>query len=316
MKFFMVIKMKVKDMRKMRQENGDSCSDLGSDTYRNTFHRYSKDLEGNVIKTTHKTVKDAEMFLYFVGLTEQVVRTNDTHGTDYYQLDEEFVKKWLKSDKSTKPHKRFLGYCKINLNTWCKIPPKLIPSYMMELKSDRENILKDARFPIKEVIVERKDKKVKHYKCNVVVSPTYTHSFKLIKEDVEILDIKRELEEHLIQKENRTKNILKLQLSCSLMSSKNIVPDTHAMISDDATRTKYYQGKKKKCTTYSFCSVLDYWCKINATSYNNKKIETIKQQINDIRNSFEVGPNLVTKCVQMMQRTGWTVKVYPKSKKN
>jgi len=24
---------------------------------------------------------------------------------------------------------------------------------------------------------------------------------------------------------------------------------------------------------------------------------------------------LVTKCVQMMQRTGWTVKVYPKSKK-
>ena len=311
----MVIKMKVKEMRRIRQENGDSCSDLGSDTYKNTFYRYSKDLEGNVVKTTHHTKKDAEMFLYFVGLTDQVERSNETHGTEYFQLDEEFVQNWLKSDKLSKQEKKFLKYSKVNLNVWRKIPPSLISSYKKELKSDRENILKDVKFPIKEVIVEKKYDSIKQYKCNVVVNPTYTHSFRLIKEDVEALDIKRELDEHMKDKDNRKKNTIKLQLSCSLMASgKSIVPEIHEMIPANAPRTIYYQGKKKKCTPYSLCSVLDYWCKINAKSHN-KKIITIKEQIKDILNSDEMGTKLVTKCVQMMQRTGWAVKVYPIPKK-
>ena len=55
MKYFMVTKMKVKDLKKIRKENGDDCSDLGPEVYQNRFVRYEvtakgayrKDKDGN-----------------------------------------------------------------------------------------------------------------------------------------------------------------------------------------------------------------------------------------------------------------------------
>ena len=316
MRYFMVTRIKVKEMRKIREENGDNCSDLGDDVYVNTFYRYHKDAEGNKVKTEYKTVKDAEMYLYFVGLTDTVERTNENHGTEYFQLEDEFVKNWLGSKNLSKQQQKFLKNSKNHLNAWRKITPDLLSKYKLELKSDRENILKDIKFPIKEVIVHKKIDNNNRYICNVSLHQNIVHSFPLIKEDIEILDIKKEMKDFMAHKENRSKSVIKLRLTCNLMTSKNTyISGVHAVMPVNAPKIRFYQGTKKKCTPYSFCSVLYYWAKINALRYDPEIISTIKTQIEMIKKSLEPGPDVRTKCIQMMQRTGWTVKAYPIPKK-
>ena len=216
----------------------------------------------------------------------------------------------------SKQQQKFLKNSKNHLNAWRKITPDLLSKYKLELKSDRENILKDIKFPIKEVIVHKKIDNNNRYICNVSLHQNIVHSFPLIKEDIEILDIKKEMKDFMAHKENRSKSVIKLRLTCNLMTSKNTyISGVHAVMPVNAPKIRFYQGTKKKCTPYSFCSVLYYWTKINALRYDPEIISTIKTQIEMIKNSLEPGPDVRTKCIQMMQRTGWTVKEYPIPKK-
>ena len=103
MKYIMVTKIKVKELRKVRQQNRDDCSDLGPDEFNIKVWRYEKDdngeykldVYGEKIKHIYMKKQIAVKYLYFVGKNQDVVRREDNHEKEYFQLNDEFVEHWL-----------------------------------------------------------------------------------------------------------------------------------------------------------------------------------------------------------------------------
>ena len=150
MKYMMVTKIKVKELRKVRQQNGDNCSDLGPDEFNIKVGRYEKDengeykldVYGEKIKYFYTKKQIAVKYLYFVGGDHYDVRREDNHEIEYFQLNDEFVEHWLCNPEFQ--HKgAFLKKCKGRLNTWIKIPNLELLYYFSELEEDRITLLED-----------------------------------------------------------------------------------------------------------------------------------------------------------------------------
>ena len=87
-------------MRKNRETNGFDCSDLGPDEYENYYEKdkkggYKRNKNGKKIKKIYMKKQMAEKYLYFVGIDKEVIRRDDNHEQQYFQLNDEFVLQWL-----------------------------------------------------------------------------------------------------------------------------------------------------------------------------------------------------------------------------
>ena len=310
MKYLMVNKMTVKELREYRIEKEQSTSDLEDDYKVTTYFRYEKDNDGKRQKITKHNTVLREIYLYYVGLRDDVVREDGNYMEEYFQLEEELVKRWLKKEIYTKQQRKFLRTCKSRLNTWKKIPEFHQAQLMEELKCDRENILTDIKFPIKHIVIQKTSSNEFTYRCMIDCGDNQILGFPLTEEDIHAMELRDDIKTELSNKSNRTTQTITIKPKCRLYENQPV----HDFISKDAPIVHYCQGNTNKCMQYSLASGLKHWADTHRGVYGDVTWLAVKDLCKKIINTTAEKNIVVSKLVQLIQKEHWKINVYPKSK--
>ena len=271
MKYFMAVQVNVADIRKLRNEIGESNSDLeeeSKDQKPYAYKQYRKDRNGQLVWEMLTGIRYKKMYLYMVGTNADVERRVDNHKEEYFQLDEEFVMKFMdnreiingKRIKRYTERMKFLKECERPRNQakWFEMPADVYSAYKVLLQEERNELMK-WKLPIDQVYVQFPgNNKPPVFKARISFEGNLVHEEVCTRDILGMMMSQSDLQDRVRNKDSTPVETSPGSRKISAVKTK-ATPSINKASYDDAPGLRFVQGHKHNCMRYCLGSALYYW---------------------------------------------------------